>query len=156
MKAIEKLDPLQGVQILKKNICIPIKDGETVLGEIVFNPDDTNLYKRFIALIENLHKGDKAIKGIDLSGLDFQLETLEDFEKAQSVFDKANEALNVSDEVIDTTCADLNKMFGADKDICAVFMQGSRDMALLEPLFDVVIPYFRKSRQSKVSKYATK
>lgn len=141
------------VQIRNKKVRIAIKDGDKEIGMISFNPDDTQIYTKFVQLIEQLTTGSKSIDNIKFgeSELDKKLETLEDFENASALFDKIKQASQLTVELWSSVCKGLDEIFG--EGVCQCFTQGDIDPDLLVPLIDAVTPYFKKSRQSKVAKY---
>lgn len=144
---------MDSVQIRDKKKRIAIKNGDKVIGEITFNPDNTEMYSKFLDILNVLAAGSKKIKDIkvDDSLIDKKMETIEDFENASEVFGKIKQGLVLSDDLWKETCKNLDDLFG--KGVCEYFTQGDSDVELLEPLFEVVTPFFEKARTEKVDKY---
>ncbi len=148
------------VKILDKKVRIDVKDAEdNIIGQICFNPDNTQVYSKFLDMMQLLEGKNKEMESIALTdderaALDKDLSTVEDFEAAAGALGKIKMATDLATETVKEACAGLDSVFG--EGICDLFMQGDYDVELLEPLINVVVPYFNKSREGKTNKYKAK
>ena len=143
------------VKIQDKRKRIRILDADdAVIGEIAFNPDDSRIYRRLLALMELLTGGKKEIEGIefDEGELEKELETAEDFAAAAETIAKLSRATEIAGVTWDEVCAGLDELFG--QGVTYAFTGGAADPELLLPLFDCVMPLFAEARKAKTEKYS--
>lgn len=117
-----------GIQILDKNLRIPVLQGDKQLAEICFNPADEGTFHRLAGIIADLEQAAASLKDAP-----------------------EKDILKASFAAWQAALDGLDGIFG--KGVCAAFTQGQMDAALLQPLFDEVLPHFEKERAAKLAAY---
>lgn len=123
-----------------------------VIGKISFDPQDVNVYKKFLSLIELITEKQKVDRQIgDLGDISKEnLKSIEDFEKYSVVFQKLDKKLDNYLSMMDEIKKTTDEIFG---DVSSTF---SNITASLEPYTELITwatPYFNQGRKEKVDKY---
>ena len=83
-----------------------------------------------------------------------KLTTADDFIKSSDNFNKIASAYELEYKTINEAIKKLEEIFGKDTIEC--FTKGTTDYYTLVPLLEFIMPYVKKSRDSKVNKYLRK
>ena len=75
----------------------------------------------------------------------------QEFEEMAENFSKIYERLEIENEALDGVFRDLKEVFG--EETINLFTKNTKDVDLIMPLIEFVIPYVEKVRNEKVSKY---
>lgn len=127
-----------------------------VIGQIKFNPDDSNIMKTLTEILCDLNNSINKLdnyKDLDLSQLS-ENSSLEDFKNASDKIEKIKEIFTMEYNVINKSISGLKDIFGEECINC--FTGGTMDIASLLPLIEFIAPYVKKSRNEKVDKYLLK
>lgn len=136
-------------KIIKDNI--EDMDGN-VIGEIRYNPEDINSYNALLDIVEkitNVNKKRKKLGNLDkITDITINDENIEEVsESFNELHDFTKFVANTIDEIKES----LDSIFGDGT--CDLFLQGSKDIELLMPLLNGVLPSFKKAREQKTNKY---
>ena len=126
------------------------------VGEICFNPEDVGVYDRFLNILSKISESQKKIDGIgDIKELTEEEVTLaEETGELDETFSKIKNISKITVDLVDEISAELDNIFG--EGTAEFFLQWSKDLELINPLLDGVMPYFEKARSEKTDKYLNK
>lgn len=145
------------IVVKSKFVCEDIVDKDNnVIGQIKFNPDDSNIMKTLTEILCDLNNSINKLdnyKDLDLSQLNDN-SSLEDFKNASDKIEKTKEIFTMEYNVINKSISGLKDIFGEECINC--FTGGTMDIASLLPLIEFITPYVKKSRNEKVDKYLSK
>lgn len=145
------------IVVKSKFVCEDIVDKDNnVIGQIKFNPDDSNIMKTLTEILCDLNNSINKLdnyKDLDLSQLS-ENSSLEDFKNASDKIEKTKEIFTMEYNVINKSISGLKDIFGEECINC--FTGGTMDIASLLPLIEFITPYVKKSRNEKVNKYIQK
>ena len=145
------------IVVKSKFVCEDIVDKDNnVIGQIKFNPDDSNIMKTLTEILCDLNNSIKKLdnyKDLDLSQLNDN-SSLEDFKNASDKIEKTKDIFAMEYNVINKSISGLKDIFGEECINC--FTGGTMDIASLLPLIEFIAPYVKKSRNEKVDKYLLK
>lgn len=144
------------MEIKNKFVEEDITENGKVIGKIRFNPSDSKIMYNLAKTIENLTSSLKKLNEMpvpDKVDLD-TLKTADDFIKSAEDFDNIANAYELEYQTINNAIKNLEEIFGKDTIEC--FTKGTTDYYTLMPLLEFVMPYVKKSRDSKVQKYLGK
>lgn len=145
------------IVVKSKFVCEDIVDKDNnVIGQIKFNPDDSNIMKTLTEILCDLNNSINKLdnyKDLDLSQLNDN-SSLEDFKNASDKIEKTKEIFTMEYNVINKSISGLKDIFGEECINC--FTGGTMDIASLLPLIEFIAPYVKKSRNEKVDKYLLK
>lgn len=145
------------IVVKSKFVCEDIVDKDNnVIGQIKFNPDDSNIMKTLTEILCDLNNSINKLdnyKDLDLSQLNDN-SSLEDFKNASDKIEKTKEIFTMEYNVINKSISGLKDIFGEECINC--FTGGTMDIASLLPLIEFITPYVKKSRNEKVDKYLLK
>lgn len=145
------------IVVKSKFVCEDIVDKDNnVIGQIKFNPDDSNIMKTLAEILCDLNNSINKLdnyKDLDLSQLS-ENSSLEDFKNASDKIEKTKEIFTMEYNVINKSISGLKDIFGEECINC--FTGGTMDIASLLPLIKFITPYVKKSRNEKVDKYLSK
>lgn len=149
------------IVVKSKFVCEDIVDKDNnVIGQIKFNPDDSNIMKALTEILCDLNiitnKTNEYKKDTDFSELSKLNEnsSVEDFEKASEIIEKAKNICTMEYDVVNKSIIRLKNILGEECINC--FTGGTMDIASLLPLINFITPYVKKSRNEKVNKYIQK
>ena len=129
-----------------------VDDNGNVLGYISYNPEDTSTYTKLCNIMENiLQINDKSKVIGKVKKMPEHIENLEEFDEYREEFKKIKDFFDFQDSKIDEIIKSINDIFG--EDTCKIIMGNSKDIELLVPLIDEVMPKFKKARENKANKY---
>lgn len=126
------------------------------LGQIKFNPNDSRIMARLTRIVKDCSGYIEELKELG----DFQelsnkkLETIEDFEKVSESFEKLNKGFETEEKAVDNIIDNLSEIFG--KDTINIFTCGTKDVEMLMPLIEYILPYIKEARSKKVNEYMPK
>ncbi len=145
------------IVVKSKFVCEDIVDKDNnVIGQIKFNPDDSNIMKTLTEILCDLNNSINKLdnyKDLDLSQLNDN-SSLEDFKNASDKIEKTKDIFAMEYNVINKSISGLKDIFGEECINC--FTGGTMDIASLLPLIEFIAPYVKKSRNEKVDKYLSK
>mgnify|MGYP001135171889 CR=1 FL=1 len=145
------------IVVKSKFVCEDIVDKDNnVIGQIKFNPDDSNIMKTLTEILCDLNNSINKLdnyKDLDLSQLNDN-SSLEDFKNASDKIEKTKDIFAMEYNVINKSISGLKDIFGEECINC--FTGGTMDIASLLPLIEFIAPYVKKSRNEKVDKYLLK
>ena len=145
------------IVVKSKFVCEDIVDKDNnVIGQIKFNPDDSNIMKTLAEIIYDVNSVANKMnkyKGLNLPQLN-EKSSLEDFKKASDAIENVKDIFTMEYEVIDRSISGLKNIFGEKCINC--FTGGTMDIDSLAPLLKFITPYVKKSRNEKVDKYISK
>lgn len=145
------------IVVKSKFVCEDIVDKDNnVIGQIKFNPDDSNIMKTLTEILCDLNNSINKLdnyKDLDLSQLS-ENSSLEDFKNASDKIEKTKDIFAMEYNVINKSISGLKDIFGEECINC--FTGGTMDIASLLPLIEFITPYVKKSRNEKVDKYLSK
>lgn len=145
------------IVVKSKFVCEDIVDKDNnVIGQIKFNPDDSNIMKTLTEILCDLNNSINKLdnyKDLDLSQLS-ENSSLEDFKNASDKIEKTKDIFAMEYNVINKSISGLKDIFGEECINC--FTGGTMDIASLLPLIEFITPYVKKSRNEKVDKYLLK
>lgn len=145
------------IVVKSKFVCEDIIDKDNnVIGQIKFNPDDSNIMKTLAEILCDLNNSINKLdnyKDLDLSQLS-ENSSLEDFKNASDKIEKTKDIFAMEYNVINKSISGLKDIFGEECINC--FTGGTMDIASLLPLIEFIAPYVKKSRNEKVDKYLLK
>ncbi len=145
------------IVVKSKFVCEDIVDKDNnVIGQIKFNPDDSNIMKTLTEILCDLNNSINKLdnyKDLDLSQLS-ENSSLEDFKNASDKIEKTKDIFAMEYNVINKSISGLKDIFGEECINC--FTGGTMDIASLLPLIEFIAPYVKKSRNEKVDKYLLK
>lgn len=145
------------IVVKSKFVCEDIVDKDNnVIGQIKFNPDDSNIMKTLTEILCDLNNSINKLdnyKDLDLSQLNDN-SSLEDFKNASDKIEKTKDIFAMEYNVINKSISGLKDIFGEECINC--FTGGTMDIASLLPLIEFITPYVKKSRNEKVDKYLSK
>lgn len=123
------------------------------IGELKFNPNDSRIMNKLVKIMNDaIIATDKLKKIGELPNLENKkLETIEDFELAQSDIKKMCEGFSIETDLIDGIFNNLYEIFG--KETIDIFTCGTQDIELVMPILEFVMPYVKQARQKNVDKY---
>lgn len=123
------------------------------IGELKFNPNDSRIMNKLVKIMNDaIIATDKLKKIGELPNLaNKKLETIEDFELAQSDIKKMCEGFSIETDLIDGIFNNLYEIFG--KETIDIFTCGTQDIELVMPILEFVMPYVKQARQKNVDKY---
>ncbi len=123
------------------------------IGELKFNPSDSRIMNKLVKIMNDaIIATDKLKKIGELPNLENKkLETIEDFELAQSDIKKMCEGFSIETDLIDGIFNNLYEIFG--KETIDIFTCGTQDIELVMPILEFVMPYVKQARQKNVDKY---
>lgn len=123
------------------------------IGELKFNPNDSRIMNKLVKIMNDaIIATDKLKKIGELPNLENKkLETIEDFELAQSDIKKMCEGFSIENDLIDGIFNNLYEIFG--KETIDIFTCGTQDIELVMPILEFVMPYVKQARQKNVDKY---
>lgn len=140
--------------IKNKFVCEDILDEHNnVIGQIKFNPEDSNIMKTLAEILYDLNSSIKKLdnyKDLDLSKLS-ENSLAEDFENASNQIEKTKELFDLEYNVINKSINGLKDVFGENCINC--FTGGTMDINALVPLINFIAPYVKESRSKKVNKF---
>lgn len=149
------------IVVKSKFVCEDIVDKDNnVIGQIKFNPDDSNIMKALTEILCDLNiitkKSNEYKKDTDFSELSKLNEnsSVEDFEEASEIIEKAKTICTMEYDVVNKSIIRLKNILGEECINC--FTGGTMDIASLLPLIEFITPYVKKSRNEKVNKYIQK
>lgn len=133
-----------------KNVILDENDKE--IGIIEFDPEDANIYKKFLELIDVIteYQNIEAKIGQLENIPDYDLKTIEEFEKYKGVFNKLNQKLDNYLKMREDIENITDEIFGNVSNIFKL-ISGS-----LDPYLDLVkwaTPYFKEKRENKINEY---
>lgn len=143
--------------IKNKFVCEDILDeNQNVIGQIKFNPEDSNIMKTLAEILYDLNNSMKKLndyKDLDLSKLNElgESSSAKDFENASEQIEKTKELFDLEYNVINKSINGLKDVFGEKCINC--FTGGTMDINSLVPLINFITPYVKESRSKKVNKY---
>lgn len=145
------------IVVKSKFVCEDIVDKDNnVIGQIKFNPDDSNIMKTLTEILCDLNNSINKLdnyKDLDLSQLS-ENSSLEDFKNASDKIEQTKDIFAMEYNVINKSISGLKDIFGEECINC--FTGGTMDIASLLPLIEFIAPYVKKSRNEKVDKYLLK
>lgn len=145
------------IVVKSKFVCEDIVDKDNnVIGQIKFNPYDSNIMKTLTEILCDLNNSINKLdnyKDLDLSQLS-ENSSLEDFKNASDKIEKTKDIFAMEYNVINKSISGLKDIFGEECINC--FTGGTMDIASLLPLIEFITPYVKKSRNEKVDKYLSK
>lgn len=145
------------IVIKQKLVCEDIlnENGEKI-GEIKFNPNDSRIMSRLSNIVKKISQGIKDLNNLgDMPEISKeQITNIEDFEKISKDIDKLCQGYEIEENVSTEAINELVEIFG--EDTINAFTSGSKDIELLMPLLDFVMPYVEEARNKQVSKYIPK
>lgn len=145
------------IVVKSKFVCEDIVDKDNnVIGQIKFNPYDSNIMKTLTEILCDLNNSINKLdnyKDLDLSQLS-ENSSLEDFKNASDKIEKTKDIFAMEYNVINKSISGLKDIFGEECINC--FTGGTMDIASLLPLIEFITPYVKKSRNEKVDKYLLK
>lgn len=126
------------------------------LGELKFNPNDSRIMNKLIKIINELGEDLEKIKSIgEIPKIpDNDITSVEDFEKVADTIKKIGSGFEIEEKASDMVIENLSEVFG--KEIVDLFTGGTKDIMSIMPLIEFVLPYVKKEREKKVSKYVNK
>lgn len=138
------------IVVKSKFVCEDIVDKDNnVIGQIKFNPDDSNIMKTLTEILCDLNNSINKLdnyKDLDLSQLNDN-SSLEDFKNASDKIEKTKDIFAMEYNVINKSISGLKDIFGEECINC--FTGGTMDIASLLPLIEFIVPYVKKSRNEK-------
>ncbi len=139
--------------VKNKNIKETIEDENgNVLGEIQYNPEDTTTYSKLCNILDDILKINSKLKEVSgIKNFSEKLNSIDEFEQHSEDFNKIKEAFNFYDEQVDKIIKEIDNIFG--KGTCEIMMANSKDIDLLTPLIEGVLPKFKEQRTKKAQKY---
>ncbi len=144
------------MEIKNKFVEENITENGKVIGKIRFNPNDSKIMYNLALTIENLTSSLEKLKTMSIPekiDLD-KLTTADDFIKSSDNFNKIASAYELEYKTINEAIKKLEEIFGKDTIEC--FTKGTTDYYTLVPLLEFIMPYVKKSRDSKVNEYLRK
>ena len=133
-----------------------LDENGTKLGELKFNPNDARIMNRLAKCLDYAEKSLKKLKNMgempDLSKI--EINTVEDAENVSDAIEKVCNALDLEEDCTDMVIKELSEIFG--KETVEIFTEGTKDIELVNPILEFVIPYVREARQQKVNQYNAK
>lgn len=123
------------------------------LGELKFNPNDSRIMKNLSTVVNEFNNAIKELNKLgNIEKLSLEnLNTLEDFEKASSMFEKIDKSYDIEVKAVDGLINKLSEIFG--KETIEIFTNGTKDAECLLPIIEFIEPYVKKAREGKVNKY---
>jgi hypothetical protein len=143
-----------------KNIKEDVLDEQgNKIGEVCFNPEDVGVYDKFLSILTKINEFQKKVKDIgDVKNITSEeigkMKNSQDLEKLEDTFSKMKTISQVTVELVGEITKDVNSIFG--EGVTELFLQGSKDLELIMPLLDGVMPFFQKARENKTNKYLNK
>lgn len=144
------------MEIKNKFVEEDITENGKVIGKIRFNPNDSKIMYNLAKTVESLTSSLRKLNEIPIPrevNLD-NLKTADDFIKSTEDFNNIANAYELEYETIREAIKNLEEIFGKDTIEC--FTKGTTDYYALMPLLEYVMPYVKKSRNSKVKEYLRK
>lgn len=133
-----------------------LDENGTKLGELKFNPNDVRIMNRLAKCLDYAEKALKKLKNMgempDLSKIN--INTVEDAENVSDAIEKVCNALDLEEDCTDMVIKELSEIFG--QETVEIFTEGTKDIELVNPILEFVIPYVRKARQQKINQYNAK
>ena len=133
-----------------------VNENGEIIGQIKFNPNDSNIMKTLTEIIYDLNNALKKLN--EFEDLNFEKlnknSSVEDFMKLSKEFEDAKEIFEIEYNVIKKSITELIDIFGEDCIHC--FTKGTMDINALVPLIEFITPYVKNSRTEKVNKYISK
>ena len=127
-----------------------VDEKDTIIGKILFDPEDATIYKKFLELVDKITEYEKINKQIGTLGEMPELKAIEDFEKYKGVFDKLDQKLdnyiNLKEEIKTVT----DEIFG---NVSEAFEKVSNSLEPYVELISWASPYFNKKREEKINQY---
>ena len=148
------------IKRIYKNVREDVLDEQgNKIGEICFNPEDVGVYDAFLNILNKINDSQKKIENIgeikDITSEEIErMKDAKDLENLEDTFSKMKNISQVTVELVDEITKDINSIFGDG--VSELFLQGSKDLELLMPLLDGVMPFFQKARENKTNKYINK
>lgn len=126
------------------------------LGEIKFNPNDSRIMSKLTKIVNDLSYNLGKLKGMgEIPKIPKdKLETLEDFEEVSDIFKTISTGFKIEEEAVDSVLTDLSEIFG--KEAIELFTGGTKDVMLVMPLIEYILPYVKEARKTKMNKYLSK
>lgn len=129
-----------------------VDENGNVLGYITYNPEDTTTYTKLCNILDNiLQINDKSKITGNMKKIPENIEQIEDFNNYREEFDNIKDFLEFHDTKINEIIKDIDSIFG--EGTCNILMGGSKDIDLITPLIDSVMPKFKEARKGKTNKY---
>ncbi|MCL2354957.1 MAG: hypothetical protein FWC68_03665 [Oscillospiraceae bacterium] len=148
------------IQRVYKNKKIDVLDEQgNKIGEVCFNPEDVGAYDAFLNILDKIVESQRKVKDIgeieDFTDEEIEnLKGTEDLEGLEDTFSKMKAIFQITVDLVDEINKDIDSIFG--EGITELFLQGSKDIELLMPLLDGVMPIFQEAREQKTDKYLNK
>lgn len=129
-----------------------LDENDKEIGIIEFDPEDANVYKKFLELIDTITEFQKIDNKIgQLEEIpNFNLNKVEEFEKYRGVFNKLDQKLDNYIKMREEIKTVTNEIFGNVSD---AFEKVSNSIDPYIALIEWANPYFKEKRQKKVNEY---
>ncbi len=129
-----------------------VDESGNVLGYISYNPEDTTTYTKLCNIMDNiLQISDKSKITGNIKKMPEHIEKIEEFAEFREDFQKMKDFFDFHDAKIDEIIKDIDSIFG--EGTCKILMGDSKDIDLVSPLLDEVLPKFKEAREKKANKY---
>lgn len=143
------------VKIVDKRKKIAIKNEKLeIIGVAYFDVEDNTVYKKLLEIVDILTNGAKEEEKTDINIDNIsteKLETLEDFEKANTQFSKIRNILNFRDEICDKVIDKTDEIFG--NGVAKIALLGGKNISNILPLIEVALTLAKPNRDKKTNQY---